>query len=181
MKHPYVKQLLQTENEQLKRLHEIVAKSLEEEKLLTQKLYQEKDLKLTFAEALADQVAAFGGSWTFILSFLFFILVWILANLYWLANQGFDPYPFILLNLILSSLSAFQAPVIMMSQNRQEAKDRRRAENDYLTNLKAELEIRGLHEKIDLLMVDQMKTLLEIQKRQLDSLERLEKTASHSR
>ncbi|AEI49075.1 protein of unknown function DUF1003 [Runella slithyformis DSM 19594] len=109
----------------------------------------ESGQKPTFGERLADKIAEFGGSWTFIISFGFFILVWITANVWLLLNKGFDPYPFILLNLILSCLAALQAPVIMMSQNRQEQKDRERAKNDYEINLRAELEIRLLHEKLD--------------------------------
>lgn len=109
----------------------------------------ESGQKSTFGERVADKIAEFGGSWTFIISFGLFIMVWISANVWLLQNKGFDPYPFILLNLILSCLAALQAPVIMMSQNRQEQKDRERAKNDYEINLRAELEIRLLHEKLD--------------------------------
>jgi uncharacterized membrane protein len=109
----------------------------------------ESGQKSTFGERVADKIAEFGGSWTFIISFGLFIMVWISANVWLLLNKGFDPYPFILLNLILSCLAALQAPVIMMSQNRQEQKDRERAKNDYEINLRAELEIRLLHEKLD--------------------------------
>lgn len=104
---------------------------------------------LSTGQRIADKVASFGGSWTFIISFLVFIIVWIGLNLYWLNNQGFDPYPFILLNLLLSCVASLQAPIIMMSQNRQEEKDRIRAQKDYEINLKAEAEIRKLHEKLD--------------------------------
>ncbi|HUH26246.1 MAG TPA: DUF1003 domain-containing protein [Flavobacterium sp.] len=124
--------------------------------------------RLTLSARVADKVATFGGSWTFILSFLFFLLLWIAANIYLLNNKGFDPYPFILLNLILSCVAALQAPIIMMSQNRQEEKDRARAKNDYMINLKSELEIRLLHEKIDHLIMHQQQELLEIQKVQTD-------------
>lgn len=106
----------------------------------------------TFGDRMADKIADFGGSWTFILSFLSFLLVWILFNIYWLSNKGFDPYPFILLNLLLSCIAALQAPVIMMSQNRQEEKDRERAKEDLKINQMAEEEIRSLHEKLDLLI-----------------------------
>ena len=109
----------------------------------------ESGQKPTFGERLADKIAEFGGSWTFIISFGLFITIWISANVWLLLNKGFDPYPFILLNLILSCLAALQAPVIMMSQNRQEQKDRERAKSDYEINLCAELEIRLLHEKLD--------------------------------
>jgi uncharacterized membrane protein len=103
----------------------------------------------TFGQKVADKVASFGGSWTFIISFFIFILFWIGVNVYFLTNKGFDPYPFILLNLILSCLASLQAPIIMMSQNRQEEKDRERAKKDYEINLKAENEIRVLQEKLD--------------------------------
>ncbi len=124
----------------------------------------------TFGQKIADKVATFGGSWTFIISFGLFIAIWITINIFWLVNKGFDPYPFILLNLILSCLAAFQAPVIMMSQNRQEEKDRERSKNDYMINLKSELEIRTLHEKIDHLMLHQQQELLEIQKVQVEMM-----------
>ena len=106
----------------------------------------------TFGQRVADDVANFGGSWTFIISFFVFILIWIASNVYLLTNKGFDPYPFILLNLILSCLASLQAPIIMMSQNRQEEKDRERAKKDYEVNLKAENEIRALNKKLDKLI-----------------------------
>ncbi|GAB3494483.1 DUF1003 domain-containing protein [Spirosoma knui] len=110
------------------------------------------DSNLTFGQRVADQIADFGGSWTFILSFLGFIVLWMSLNAWWFTNRGFDPYPFILLNLVLSCLAALQAPVIMMSQNRQEERDRDRARRDYEINLKAEGEIRLLQEKVDMLL-----------------------------
>ena len=138
---------------------------------LTDELEDKKDsTDLTVGQRIADKVASFGGSWTFILSFLFFLLAWIALNAFWLANKGFDPYPFILLNLILSCLAALQAPIIMMSQNRQEEKDRDRAKKDYMINLKSEIEIRALHEKIDHLMIYQQQKLIEIQKDQIDMM-----------
>lgn len=106
----------------------------------------------TFGERLSDKIAAFGGSWTFIITFLSFILLWIVVNVFWFMNSGFDPYPFILLNLILSCVAALQAPVIMMSQNRQEARDRERAKDDYEINMKAEKEIKELHKKFDIII-----------------------------
>jgi uncharacterized membrane protein len=111
-----------------------------------------EDKPLSFGDRMADKIADFGGSWTFILSFMSFLLIWISFNIYWLRNKGFDPYPFILLNLILSCVAALQAPVIMMSQNRQEEKDRERAKEDLKINQKAEEEIRSLHKKLDLLI-----------------------------
>lgn len=124
----------------------------------------------TIGQKVADKVASFGGSWTFIIAFGMFILLWIAANVYLLANKGFDPYPFILLNLILSCLASLQAPVIMMSQNRQEEKDRQRAKKDYMINLKAEIELRALHEKIDHLIIHQQQELLEIQRIQIEMM-----------
>jgi len=172
----YVHQLMETENKQLVKLHNIVKESLEEESLLTRRLVEEEEQKKpTFGERLADKVATFGGSWTFIMSFGGVLLCWIVLNSLFLMQKAFDPYPYILLNLVLSCLAALQAPVIMMSQNRKEARDRERAESDYLINLKSEIEIRHLHQKVDLSIIDQYQHLCEIQQRQLEMLERLEK------
>ncbi len=162
--------LFNSENEQLQKLNEIVQKAIEEEKLLSAKLLEFEDKNPPFVSRLADKVAIFGGSWKFIISFGVFMLVWIIINVYLLRN-AFDPFPFILLNLLLSTIAALQAPVIMMSQNRKEEKDRQRSVNDYMINLKSEIEIRNLHGKIDLLMTEQMKTLFEIQKTQMDLME----------
>src|SRR5439155_4820453 len=129
--------------------------------------------KLTFGERLSDRIAAFGGSWRFIILFGSVLLVWIVVNTVVLLSRAFDPYPFILMNLILSTIAALQAPVIMMSQNRSEARDRLRGENDYKINLKAELEIRHLHEKIDHLLRRQYNRLFEIQQIQIELLEEL--------
>jgi uncharacterized membrane protein len=125
-------------------------------------------IHLNVGQRIADRVASFGGSWTFILSFFLFLILWIAVNLINFSHKTFDPYPFILLNLILSCLAAIQAPVIMMSQNRQEQKDRERAKKDFVINLKAELEIRILHEKLDHLIMHQQQELIEIQKIQVD-------------
>ena len=134
---------------------------------------EEDEQEITFGQKLADKVAEFGGSWGFIIFFMSFLVAWILLNVFWLSNHGFDPYPFILLNLILSCMAAIQAPVIMMSQNRQEEKDRERSKKDYKINLKSELEIRELHEKIDHLIIHYQQDLLEIQKTQIDLLENI--------
>ena len=134
---------------------------------------EEDEQEITFGQKLADKVAEFGGSWGFIIFFMTFLVAWILLNVFWLSHHGFDPYPFILLNLILSCIAAIQAPVIMMSQNRQEEKDRERAKKDYKINLKSELEIRELHEKIDHLIIHYQQDLLEIQKTQIDLLENI--------
>lgn len=119
---------------------------------------------------MADKIATFGGSWAFLICFGVFLLIWILINSVALLWRPLDPYPFIFLNLLLSCLAAVQAPIIMMSQNRQEAKDRIRSEHDYQVNLKAELEIRHLHEKVDHLLSHQWERLVKIQELQLELL-----------
>ncbi|WP_051203461.1 DUF1003 domain-containing protein [Hugenholtzia roseola] len=144
----YWQQSVAQEFDEVTNLEKTVFDALSEKIILADKL-DENANNATWGEKVADKVASFGGSWTFILSFAFFIFLWILTNIWWLSDKAFDPYPFILLNLLLSCLAALQAPVIMMSQNRQEEKDRERAKKDYMINLKAELEIRILHEKID--------------------------------
>ena len=167
-----VRSFLETENQQLKKLNHIVLKSIEEEKLISNKLFEMEEHHPSLKSRIADRVAAFGGSWTFILFFLVVMLLWIVINLNFL-NRPFDPYPFIFLNLVLSSVAALQAPVIMMSQNRKEEKDRERAVNDYIVNLKAEIEVRNLHQKLDLLISEQMHTLFQIQKTQLELMEEI--------
>ena len=174
-----LEELLTADTEQLQKLHEIVHKAIEEEKLLSQKLLEFEDRNPPLTSRIADRVAGFGGSWKFILAFAFFMLLWILVNLYFLSKP-FDPFPFILLNLLLSTLAAIQAPIIMMSQNRKEEKDRQRAINDYLVNLKAEIEVRNLHRKFDLLMTEQMKTLFEIQQAQMDLMEEIKSTVTQN-
>lgn len=149
-----------------------VVSSISQNTVLSQEVEKTKE-KLTYGQLIADKVAEFGGSWTFIISFLVFLLVWIVINMFWLSNKGFDPYPFILLNLILSCIAALQAPVIMMSQNRQEEKDRERSKKDYKINLKSEIEIRELHEKMDQLIIDYQQNLLEIQNTQIQILEEI--------
>ena len=145
-----IRDLLEQEDIQAKQLEELVIGSMSDEKLLSSKLQEvEKDDDCTFGERVSDMVADFGGSWTFILGFGFFIVIWITMNVFWLGSKAADPYPFILLNLMLSCLAALQAPIIMMSQNRQEEKDRRRARSDFMINLKAEMEIQRLHVKLD--------------------------------
>lgn len=157
---------------ELSDLEEDVLKTLNEHEIISEKVALDDDsMEFTIGQRLADKVASFGGSWKFIIIFGLFIAVWITSNIVFLLNKGFDPYPFILLNLILSCLAALQAPVIMMSQNRQEEKDRKRAKQDYMVNLKAELEIRTLHEKIDHLIVHQQQELLNIQQVQVEMLE----------
>ncbi len=167
----YITDYLTQELGQLTTLEHKVIDSFQNHSILTDNIEDDDKTVLSFGQRIADKVATFGGSWTFILSFCSFLIIWILVNVYWFHNQGFDPYPYILLNLILSCIAALQAPVIMMSQNRQEEKDRIRAKNDYMINLKSELEIRMLHEKIDHLIMHQQEELLEIQKVQIDMME----------
>lgn len=166
--------ILKAETEQLKRLQEIVKKSIEEENLIIENLLHPPKEVLTRGQNISDKVARFGGSWTFIISFFIILTLWITFNVLAPKREDFDPYPFILMNLILSCIAALQAPIIMMSQNRQEEKDRQRNENDYLINLKAELEIRGLNQKVDLLLEEQIKVLFESQAMQLEILKRIE-------
>ncbi len=169
----YVQQTLEAERGDLSELEEEVLRSLEEHELLSANVDEEFEEDATVGQRMADKVATFGGSWTFLLWFAVVLTVWIIINSLVIVFRPFDPYPFILLNLVLSCLAAIQAPVIMMSQNRQEAKDRLRAEYDYRVNLKAELEIRHLHAKLDLLLTHQWQRLLEIQEIQVELMEEL--------
>lgn len=156
----------------MQKLNSLVIDAVKEEELLSARLNEFEDKYPAFASKLADRVASFGGSWKFIVAFGIFLLSWMAVNVY-LLTKPFDPFPFILLNLLLSTLAAIQAPIIMMSQNRKEEKDRQRAINDYMVNLKAEIEIRNMHRKLDLLMAEQMRTLFDIQKLQLEVLEEI--------
>jgi len=169
----YVKETVEDELGQLSALDQQVIESLQEHEILTEDIERQFERKLTFGERLSDRTADFGGSWSFILFFGAVLFGWIVLNAIVLANRSFDPYPFILLNLILSCIAALQAPIIMMSQKRVEARDRLRAENDYKVNLKAELEIRHLHEKVDHLLRQQYHRLFEVQQIQLELLEEL--------
>jgi uncharacterized membrane protein len=176
----YIADFLQKEIGELSLLEKKVVDTLMDKSTISDKI-EDTTLNetITLGQRLADKVASFGGSWTFIISFGIFITIWILLNIIILQAKSFDPFPFILLNLILSCIAALQAPVIMMSQNRQEEKDRERSKKDYMINLKSELEIRILHEKIDHLMLHQEQDLIEIQKLQIemmnDILKRIEK------
>ena len=169
----YVKEVLQEEIGELTALDHEVIESLQQHEILSSDISKQFQSKLTFGERLSDRIASFGGSWRFIILFGTVLFGWIILNAIFLLNRGFDPYPFILLNLILSCLAAIQAPIIMMSQNRAETRDRLRAENDYKVNLKAELEIRHLHEKIDHLLGRQYNRLFEIQQIQIELLEEI--------
>jgi uncharacterized membrane protein len=169
----YLELLIKKETKDLNKLEKSVIKAIQSDELLSKKLQGEDLESLSTGQRLADTIASFGGSWTFIIIFFLFIACWIALNSFVYISRPMDPYPFILLNLMLSCLAAIQAPIIMMSQNRQEQKDRARSEHDYMVNLKAELEIRLLNEKVDHLIVHQIQRLIEIQQLQLDYLEEI--------
>ena len=171
----YVHSLLKSEKGEVTDLEFEVIKSMEQHELITRNVENELDQHWTLGERLADKIATFGGSWSFLICFAIFIAIWIVVNTVVMITHPADPYPFILLNLILSCLAAIQAPVIMMSQNRQEAKDRLRSQNDYKINLKAELEIQHLDEKLDHLLMHQWERLTQIQEIQLDLLSEMSK------
>ena len=167
----YVEDMLARERGEFTELEHQVVKSIAREELVSRNIEKAWDGKRSFGERAADLVAEFGGSWNFIGVFFAILLVWMGFNIWAATRAVFDPYPFILLNLVLSCLAAIQAPIIMMSQRRQEHKDRLRSENDYRVNLKAELEIRHLHEKIDHLITRQWERLAEIQQIQLEMMQ----------
>lgn len=169
-----IERLRQMHAKQRERINQIVRESLREERFLADKLLETGEETITKGQSIADKIANFGGSWSFIISFILVLIVWILFNVVAIEYQ-FDPFPFILMNLVLSCLAALQAPIIMMTQNRKEEKDRRRAENDYMINLKAEMEIRALHQKMDLLLGECMQTLYDSQANQLTLLREIEK------
>lgn len=169
----YVASIIEEEKGELSRAEKDVVESFRASELLATNSDAEFDQQLEFGDRMSDRIASFGGSWTFILAFGGTIFVWIILNTIAWLYRPFDPYPYILLNLVLSCVAAIQAPVIMMSQKRQEAKDRLRATNDYRVNLKAEIEIRHLNEKFDLLLSRQWQHLLEIQRVQVDMMEQL--------
>jgi len=168
----YIQNLLAKEVGTLTDLEHTVLSKIDQDQLITNEGNEVKS-SMTSGQRWADRIASFGGSWRFIGLFGLFLLLWMAYNVVVLLNKGFDPYPFILLNLILSCLAAIQAPIIMMSQNRQEEKDRARARNDYMVNLKSELEIRLLHDKMDHLIINQQENLLEIQQIQVDMMKEL--------
>lgn len=173
MRARYVHSLLLSEKGELTSLEQLVLNSVNEQELLSATLEAESEQKWTIGERLADKLASFGGSWRFLICFALFLTVWIGANSFVFLSKPADPYPFIFLNLILSCIAAIQAPVIMMSQNRLEARDRDRSQNDYQINLKAELEIRNLHEKMDHLLIQQWEKMVKIQQIQLEILTEL--------
>jgi uncharacterized membrane protein len=166
----YISTYLTKQLGELSESEKTVLDSIVQRSMLSNIVDMEGKENINFGQKIADKVADFGGSWTFIISFLMFIVLWITLNILILKDKSYDPFPFILLNLILSCIAALQAPVIMMSQNRQEEKDRIRAKNDYMINLKSEIEIRALHEKIDHLIIHQQQELFEIQKIQIEMM-----------
>lgn len=176
----YISNFLSNEEGGLSDLEKRVLNSVKDQTSLAAQVDGEDSGVLSFGQRVADKVATFGGSWTFIIAFGVFLILWICLNVFWFSNKGFDPYPFILLNLILSCIAALQAPVIMMSQNRQEDKDRERAKKDYMINLKSELEIRILHEKLDHLIMHQQQELIEIQKVQIDMMSDILRKVEHN-
>ena len=165
--------MLDDSNIQITKLQKIVEETIKEEELIINNLLHPPKEILSRGQRISDKVARFGGSWKFIIAFSVILFLWVLFNALSPRRDEFDPYPFILMNLVLSAIAALQAPIIMMSQNRKEEKDRMRSENDYLINLKAELEIRSLHQKIDLLLQDEIKTLYNLQARQLEMLQQI--------
>ncbi|CAN1499498.1 COG4420 Predicted membrane protein [Rhabdaerophilaceae bacterium] len=167
----YVEKLIRSEAGDLTRLEREVAESLALNGTISENIEDNFSAERSLGELWADRLAAYGSSWGFMLGFIGLLLVWIVMNLWMGGSKAFDPYPFILLNLVLSCLAALQAPIIMMSQRRQEAKDRLRSQSDYQVNVKAELEIRHLHEKMDHLQNNQWQRLSEIQRLQIEMLQ----------
>lgn len=169
----HIEEIVRQDKGTLSNLEREVLESLSSQDILVENVNKKFERKLTFGQRAADKVARFGGSWKFILLFIALLIVWMIINTFFFTEEGFDPYPFILLNLVLSCLAAIQAPIIMMSQNRQAQRDRMQANEEYCTNLKAELEIQHLHSKLDLFMKNQWESLLELQKIQIELTEDL--------
>ena len=169
----YLQEEMEKDLGKLSSVEQDVLRSLKESELIADNINVEYEKHLTVGDRIADRVAFFGGSWRFIFIFFAIMAGWIVLNVGLLLTHPFDPYPFILLNLFLSLIAAVQAPVIMMSQNRQADRDRLRAENDYKVNLKAEIEIRSLSEKLDQLLHHQWTRLMEIQQIQMEMIEDL--------
>ena len=167
----YVEEILREEHGEYSDLDREVAESIARQETIAENIEDDFAEHRTLGEKLSDGLAKFGGSWAFLISFFVVLMVWMAINAIVGESRAFDPYPFILLNLVLSCLAAIQAPIIMMSQKRQEEKDRLRSSNDYQVNLKAELEIRHLHEKMDHLITRQWQRLAEIQQVQLELLQ----------
>jgi uncharacterized membrane protein len=169
----YIENIINDETQNIRDLESEVLKSINNNEIITENINVAQQEKMKFGDIVADKVASFGGSWGFIILFFIVLLLWVIINTAILVKKPFDPYPFILMNLILSCIAAIQAPIIMMSQNRQEKKDRMRSENDYKVNLKSEIEIRTLHEKVDHLLLDQWSKMMKIQEMQIEILEEI--------
>src|SRR5699024_513430 len=169
----YIKEKIIQDQNETKKINQEMLEQLKNKQIISQNLNTTINQKATFGQKSADAIAKFGGSWPFIFLFVVILGSWILLNTLHFFGLSFDRYPFILLNLVLSCLAAIQAPIIMMSQNRQAARDRIAADHDYQTNLKAELEISLLHEKIDYLMSQQWQQMLELQQLQIELLTQL--------
>jgi len=168
----YISKIVEEEKGSIEVLEDEVINSIKENDIITFNT-NIKNESLKAGDRISDKVASFGGSWKFIILFFSILSVWIITNSLLFLLKPFDPFPFILMNLILSCLATVQAPIIMMSQNRQEIKDRIRAENDYKINLKSEIEIRTLHEKVDHLLLDQWSKMMKIQEIQIEILEEI--------
>lgn len=169
----YISTIIEEETGNIQELEKDVLNSINQNEIITSNINNSIKESLTLGDRVADKIASFGGSWRFIFIFFTILFAWIISNTFILLAKPFDPYPYILLNLILSCVAAIQAPVIMMSQNRQEVKDRLRSENDYKVNLKAEIEIKTLHEKVDHLLLDQWSKMMRIQQMQIEMLEEI--------
>lgn len=170
----YIKKLLDVQNAHQKMMNQIVVNAIEEQEGLVHRLFEEEHcVKLSFGQKISDAIASFGGSWPFIFIFFIILFGWMFLN-FSLAANAFDPYPFILLNLVLSCLAAIQAPIILMSQNRKEMRETKRAQDAYLINLKSELENRAMDQKLNLLINEEFKELIEIQKIQINKMDDIE-------
>lgn len=171
----YLQQLLEIQNTHSKMMHQIVIDALQEQETLVKRLYEEENnVSRTFGEKITDAIASFGGSWKFIIMFFILLSAWMFYNTEFVDSQTFDPYPFILLNLVLSCLAAIQAPVILMSQNRKEERENIRAKEEYHVNLRSELKNRAIDQKLDLFINEQFKQLIDVQKVQIKQLDDLE-------
>jgi len=167
----YVEEMLKLEHGELTELDRQVAQSLSDHDTIVENIEEDFDETRSFSERVSDSLADFGGSWAFLITFFIVLIVWMAVNVWLGEQQAFDAYPFILLNLVLSCIAAIQAPIIMMSQKRQETKDRLRSLNDYKVNLKAELEIRHVQEKLDYLLTKQWQRLSEMQQMQMELMQ----------
>ncbi len=169
----YISSVIEEERGSIEELEKAVIRNIEDNELVSRNINLVSTGEYGLGDRISDRVALFGGSWKFIILFFIVLALWIIVNAGYVITKPFDPYPFILMNLVLSCIAAIQAPVIMMSQNRQEAKDRLRSENDYKINLKSEIEIRTLHEKVDHLLLDQWSKMMRIQELQIEMLEEI--------